>query len=298
MTVCGPKAGVDAPTVAVGNTGGVVDAIGDARGAFERGSWGDAFQRWSALDTGTALEPDDLDRFASAAYLTGRDEQAFELWTRAHQSCADADDPERAARFGLRLASALGFKGDIARSAGWVERTRRLLDSAGVECIELGYLAHAAAMCRIFESGDLAGAHALFVESGEIGDAYGDHGLVTMARIGEGRMLVYLGELAEGVALLDEAMVSVEARELPPIAIGDAYCTVIDACHELFDLARCRAWTDSFSKWCDVQQDLVLYRGHCLMHRAELMAIGGQWAAAVDEAVSYTHLTLPTTPYV
>ena len=266
----------------MGDTGVVIDTIGGARGAFDRGSWADAFQRLSVLDADAELEPDDLDRLASAAYLTGRDERAFELWTRAHRLCADSDDVPRAARFGVRLASALGFKGDITRSAGWVERTRRLLDEAGIECVERGYIAHASAMCRIFQSDDLVGAHALFVESGEIGGTYGDHELVTLARIGEGRMLIYLGHLAEGLALLDEAMVSVEARELAPIAIGDAYCTIIDACHELFDLARCRAWTDSFSEWCDAQQDLVLYRGHCLMHRAELMAIGGSWAEAVE----------------
>ena len=41
--------------------------------------------------------------------------------------------------------------------------------------------------------------------------------------------MIYLGEIAEGLSLLDEAMVSVEAREIPPMAVGDAYCTVIDA---------------------------------------------------------------------
>jgi DNA-binding NarL/FixJ family response regulator len=262
----------------------VVDAIGDARADFERGSWGDAYRRLVLLDSGEALEPDDLDRFATAAYLTGRDEQAFELWTRAHQRGAEQGDVPRAVWFGVRLASALGFKGDIARSAGWVERSRRLLDRSGLECVELGYLAHASAMCRIFESGDLAGAHALFVESGKIGATYGDRELVTLARIGEGRMLVYFGELAEGVALLDEAMVAVEAGEIPPIAIGDAYCTAIDACTELFDLARGRAWTASFTRWCDDQQDLRLYRGHCLLHRAELMVVDGEGDIAVDEA--------------
>ena len=48
----------------------------------------------------------------------------------------------------------------------------------------------------------------------------------------------------EGLSLLDEAMVAVEAREIPPMAVGDAYCTVIDACHELFDLRRCEQWTE------------------------------------------------------
>ena len=86
------------------------------------------------------------------------------------------------------------------------------------------------------------------------------------------------------MALLDEAMASIEARELSPLATGDAYCTVIDACAELFDLGRCRSWTASFTRWCDTQQELVLYRGHCFLHRAEMLGLHGAWPEALAEA--------------
>ena len=49
-----------------------------------------------------------------------------------------------------------------------------------------------------------------------------------------------MGEVAEGKALLDEAMASIEARELSPLTTGDSYCTVINTCAELFDLGQCR----------------------------------------------------------
>ena len=190
----------------------------------------------------------------------------------------------RAAHFGVKLAAGPGFKGDLARCRGWVDRVARLLDEAGIDCVEQGYLEHGLGMLRIFEAGDLAGAHAHFVQAGKIGARFAHRELVTLARIGEGRMLVYLGEIAEGMALLDEAMVSIEAGELSPIATGDAYCTVIDACAELFDLGRCRSWTDSFIRWCDTQQELVLYRGHCFLHRAEVLGLLGAWPEALDEA--------------
>jgi DNA-binding CsgD family transcriptional regulator len=79
-------------------------------------------------------------------------------------------------------------------------------------------------------------------------------------------------------------MVAIEAGELSPLAAGDAYCTVIDACAELFDLERCRAWTDSFVRWCDTQQELVLYRGHCFLHRAEVLELLGAWPEALVQA--------------
>jgi DNA-binding CsgD family transcriptional regulator/tetratricopeptide (TPR) repeat protein len=269
----------------IGDTGAVRRAIDDARAAFERHDWSETHRLLAGVPV-DELSADDLDRFAAAAYLTGREETACELWARAHRDCVRTDRVELAARFGLRLAQAMGFKGDIGRSAGWVERVRRLLDDAGVDCVELGYLAHAAAFCRIFGEGDFAGAHELFVQAGTIGARYRDRELVTLARIGEGRMLVYLGSLVEGVALLDEAMIAVEAREISPIAVGDAYCTVIDACTEIFDMSRCGAWTESFSRWCDEHTDLVLYRGNCLLHRAQVLYMLGDWSDAAEAARS------------
>jgi len=261
----------------------VVRAIEDARVACDGYRWGDAWRLLSgvALDT---LDVDDLDRLATAAYLTGHDEEGFAHWVRAYQLCANAGTAHRAAHFGVKLAQGLGFKGDLGRCRGWVERTARLLEEAGIDCVEQGYREHGLGMLRIFEAGDMAGAHAHFVQAGKIGARFAHRELVTLARIGEGRMLIYLGDIADGMALLDEAMVSIEAGELSPLATGDAYCTVIDACAELFDFARCRAWTDSLTRWCDTQQELALYRGHCFLHRAEVLGLLGAWPEALVEA--------------
>jgi DNA-binding CsgD family transcriptional regulator len=248
------------------------------------GNWGEQYRQLAELDAEQQLDVDDLDRLATAAYMTGRDDDAFAVWGRAHQCCLETGDFSRAARFGVRLAQALAFKGDIARSSGWVERSDRILVEANLDCVERGFLEHADGMCRIFADGDIAAAYAAFGRAAKIGERFRDRELLTFARMGEGRCLIYLGEITKGLPLLDEAMVSVEAREIPPMAIGDAYCTVIDACHELFDLRRCEQWTDSFTRWCDAQIGLVLYRGNCLMHRAELLILHGAWPDGVPAA--------------
>ena len=258
-------------------------ALAEARSACDDRRWGDARRRFAAVAT-DPMGVDDLDAFATASYLTGYDEDAFELWTRAHQRCLDEGTVHRAAHFGMRLTQCLGFKGDLPRCAGWVERTARLLEEAQIDCVEQGYLEHALAMGAVFMDGDLPAALEHFQQAGKVGARFSSRELVTLAHIGEARMRIYLGDVRGGVVLLDEAMVSIEAGELSPLSTGDAYCTVIDACDELADVARVRAWTASMTRWCDTHQELVLYRGHCFIHSASVLAVLGRWPDALTAA--------------
>lgn len=260
-----------------------MSAIDDGRAACEAHRWGDAWRLLAAVDV-DALDVEDLDRFATAAYLTGHDEDGFALWARAYERCVEQRALHRAVLFGVRICQGLGFKGDLPRFRGWIERSSRLLEETGIDCVEQGYLDYGLAFLMVFESGDLAGAHDRFVRAAKVGARFHHRELITLARIGEGRMLIYLGDVAEGMTRLDECIVSIEAGELGMLSTGDAYCTVIDACAELFDLARCRAWTTSFVQWCDGQQELVLYRGHCFLHRAEVLGLLGTWDDALAEA--------------
>ena len=228
------------------------------------------------------LEPGELERLAAAAYLGGRCEEGYESWAAAHNAHTARGDVARAARCAFWIAFGLLNGGELARGGGWVDRAQRLLDDAGLDCVEHGHLRYAGGLKAIF-SGDGETAHTGFTTAVQIGNRFGDIEITTLARIGVGRCLIYMGEVAAGVALLDEAMVSVGAEEVSPIAVGDAYCTVIEGCHELFDVRRTHEWTSALSRWCDSQPDLVMYRGHCLMHRAEVMQFRGEWSDALDE---------------
>lgn len=251
-----------------------------AHHALERHEWGQAYRLLRQEAAAGALSVDELDSLAAVAYLTGREEEAFDRWVEAHTACLDTGDVHRAARLGIQLAQAFGFKGDIGRSSGWVARVRQVLDQAP-DCVENGYLHYVAGMSRIFEAGDIPGARELFARAVTVADRFGDRELRALGNLGVGRCVIYLGDVARGLSLLDEVMVSVEAREVSPIVAGDAYCTVIDGCHEVFDIRRCEVWCESFTRWCDAQPDLVLYRGQCLLHRAELLQLHGRWTEGV-----------------
>jgi DNA-binding CsgD family transcriptional regulator len=260
----------------------MTEEIERGRKAFADHAWADAFVHLSAAAEDSSLEIDDLERQAAAAYLVGRADESVELWATAHHHCAQRVDVARAARCAFWLALILLNRGELARGGGWVDRAQRLLDDGEIDCVEHGYLRYCTALRLVFE-GDVVAAQAGFGEAVEIGGRFNDPQLSTLARIGEGRCLIYLGEITKGVALLDEAMVAVGASEVSPIAAGDAYCTVIDGCHELFDVRRTREWTAALSRWCEAQPQLVLYRGLCLVHRAEIMHLHGEWSDAMDE---------------
>jgi len=254
------------------------------RESFGRQAWGDAYAQLSAADHEAPLEPEDLELLATAAYLVGREADSEHVWARAHHEFLSRGDAQRAARCALWLTFGLMNRGEMARGGGWLARATRLLDDGELDCVERGYLLVPIGMQSLLVEGDGAAAHATFSQAAEIGDRFGDPDLAALAQHGRGQALIMLGEVADGMAVLDEVMVAVTAGEVSPILAGTIYCGVIDACQEMFDLRRAQEWTAALNDWCATQPDLVPYSGQCLVYRAELMQFHGQWSDAMDEA--------------
>jgi hypothetical protein len=74
-------------------------------------------------------------------------------------------------------------------------------------------------------AGDAAGGYRMFCEAAEIGDRFGDRDLIALARHSRGRVLIRMGEIRNGVRLLDEATIAVGAGDVSPLVVGDVYST-------------------------------------------------------------------------
>ena len=258
-------------------------ALDHGRESLGKRQWGEAFAHLSAADRETPLAPLELEALATAAHLLGKEEEGREILSRAHQSFLNDGNTPRAARCAIWLGFGLLNNGELAQAGGWLARARRLLDECGQDCVENGLLLVPVGI-RAFHEGDPAAAYAAFVDAAAIGERFANRDVVTLARHGQGRALIRQGETARGVSLLDEAMVAVMAGDVSPLVSGGVYCSVIEACGEIFDLRRAQEWTAALDRWCALQPDMVPFRGHCLVRRAEILQVHGSWPAALREA--------------
>jgi len=216
-------------------------------------------------------------------FLLSTDNSGLGVMEEAHHTFLARGDVRRAAKIAYSLGMNLVNRGENASGRGWIARAGRLLDEAELDCPERGYLLIPTAI-QAAQAGDLETAVAIFREAIQIGKRFGDSDLVTLARQGEGRVLIRTGARDAGFAIIDEMMVSVTSGDVSPVVAGIVYCSLIDALHEVYEMRRARDWTAAMERWCDGQPDLVMYRGECMVHHAHTLQIGGQWEKAQEES--------------
>ena len=263
----------------------VTGDLSEGREAYARSAWEDAYRAFGRADAAAPLAVEDLDLWVWSAALTGRDDEFLAIQERIYQARLDAGDTRPAARAAFFLGLRLFALGEAGRATGWLARSERLV--ADEDCPERGYLL-LPAIHRGIAMGDLEAACRTAASAAEIGNRFGDADLVAFARNLHGRALLRQGRIAEGMALLDEAMLAVTGGGLSPLFTGLIYCSVIASCQEVFALDRCREWTSALAAWCDAQPQLVTFTGSCLVHRAEVLQLNGAWTAAISEAEEVT----------
>ena len=260
----------------------MTSSLEQARAAFAARAWREAADAYAVAAASVPLMADDQGRRAAAAFLVGDDITCERAWDDAYRAAVEVGDRSAAARYAWWIAICLLLRGQMAQASGWLTRTRRLVDEAGVECAASGYLLIPELLGVL--GADPVAAHDLAVRAIEIGSRLDDGDLTAFGLVGRGQALIGMGRTADGFGCLDDVMLSVTAGEVGPITAGVVYCAVILECMAQFDLARASEWTTALAEWCTAQPDLLRFRGQCLVHRSQLQQAFGNWTSAVATA--------------
>jgi len=253
------------------------------RQAFDRHAWARAFRMLAKADRAGRLEPVDLERLATAAYMLDRADDHLDYQKRAHHEYFNAGESLRAARCAFWVGAGLATRGEASQAAGWFARAQRLVEREHRDSVERGYVLIPPLLQRIGR-GDWAGAATLAAKVQRLAERFRDRDLFALAAHERGHALVRVGRAEQGLLLIDEVMVSVTAGELSPVVTGLVYCSVIAYCQDLFQFGRAQAWTQALTRWCEGQPEMVAHAGQCRVHRAEILQVRGGWRLALAEA--------------
>jgi DNA-binding NarL/FixJ family response regulator len=263
-----------------------VDGVGEvleaAREAYRRHDWAGARERFTAARAAGELAAADLDALADAAWWLGEVEEASAVLEAAYRRHLDDGQTGRAAMAAIGIGVFHLLRGDGVVGSGWLGRARRLVE-AEPEGVAHGYLLYLE-LEGALDGDDPAAVVEAARRVREIGRGHADLNLTAAGDLFEGRVLVKQGRMAEGMALLDEAMLAVLSGELAPEYAGNIYCHLMAAFAELADVRRAAEWTEATGRWLATLPAAVLFTGVCRVHRSQVLQRKGAWAQAEREA--------------
>jgi DNA-binding CsgD family transcriptional regulator len=252
--------------------------LGQARDLHAQSRWADACEQFAAADRSEPLHADDLERYAEAAQILGRGDEAIQLLRRAFNSRIAAGERDRAITSAFWLFQALIVNAEFSRASGWAAQVRR-----SVPDVNHGWLLFTQAYFLI-ASAEFDQAAQLLARAAEDGSRRGETDLLAFATTVWGRALIKAGRLPEGLSRLDEAMVPVAELKTSPRATSMLYCSAIATCQEAREFGRAREWTHALGAWLDSLPRLGgAYFGNCRIYRAYLMCLRGSWQEALEE---------------
>lgn len=271
-----------------------VDELTRAREAIARCDWREAADRFATASATQSLSSDDLAAYSDAVWWLGRIDDSIRITTLAYRAFMAESRLVDAGKAALDLAVIYLLRdADDPLVSGWLEKASRLAGEIP-ESPLLGYFTHLTEVEGKLDSipGDVAdsneSASDMLIQAArrvqQYGQRFDDPNLIASGLNGEGRALVKVGSVMDGMACLDEAMVSVLAGEVTPTFAGFLYCNTISACYEVSDIGRMVRWTELTEEWVNSMPAAVLFDGICRVHRAHILMTQGHWDRAGTEA--------------
>ena len=166
-----------------------------------------------------------------------------------------------------------------AAATAWFERAARLVEHEP-PCIEQGWVAVAATGCDVDDPAVLLARAELALDRAR---RFGDVNLESKALADAGLALVQAGELAKGMALLDESMALVCGPANNPEFTGRSVCSFFTACYYAADFDRASSWAEDLRRHGligPVPGAQIFLAAHCDAVQATLLGELGRWSDA------------------
>jgi hypothetical protein len=263
-----------------------------AREAYAQQDWPTAAAAYASLAIDD-LSADDIAAYADTQFWLGRTEDRLRLGTAAFDAFLAESRPADAAMAAVLLGILHIARGDEPQGVGWIGRARRLAEGLP-ECVVHGFMLFLTAVEGNLQAGRATDAVVGARQLQDLGRRLDHPDIIAMGIQAEGRALIKAGHTADGLALVDEAMVAALDGRLTPFALGTLYCHTIAACHEVADLRRMARWTDLTEAWLDTLPAALPFGGPfgglCAVHRAQLHLHRGAWEEAERAALQVVQL--------
>jgi DNA-binding NarL/FixJ family response regulator len=226
------------------------------------------------------LEGTDLEHAAEARYRSVDYRGAIEGYEaayRAYRADADRLGAGRAARILAWLHG--NVHGDGAVASGWMGRARSLLEEAGPDSAEHGWVL----VMQAEPDGDPARQEGFCREAWELGRRHGDVDLEFEAQGHVGLVLVHSGRVEEGLLLFDEVLAAVCAGEVTDVfVIEGAMCGMFLACERAHDVVRAEQWLRAAEPVVE-RPHMVGVSAFCRSHYGGILTEAGRWDEAEAE---------------
>jgi DNA-binding NarL/FixJ family response regulator len=268
------------------------EGLARAREAYAQQDWPAAEAAYANLPTDN-LSADDLAAYADATWWLGRTEDRLRLGAAAYDAFLAESRPADAAMAAVLLGILHMARGDEPLGMGWIGRAGRLADRLP-ECVVHGFMQFLTEVEGNIQAGRPTDAVMAARRLQDLGRRLDEPDIVAMGIQAEGRALIKAGHTADGLALVDEAMVAALDGRLTPFTLGTLYCHTIAACHEVADLRRMARWTELTEEWLGTLPAALPFGGPfgglCAVHRAQLQLLRGAWDEAERAALQVVQL--------
>ena len=275
-----------------GHNGGVEDALAEAgRAALAAGRWADARDAFgSALAVGESAES--CLGLATALWWLGDGTASVGHASRAYVLFREASNIEGAVQCAVWLG--ITYKANFANFAaanGWIGRAERLLGA-----LEPGLMHGWVHVARAYRMADLDAAEALTLQAVDLGRGAGDADLELGAMSQLGLIRVGQGRVAEGFALIDEAVAAALAGEGSNLdTVVYTCCDMLNACELASDLERAAQWCRVADEFVDSYGCPFLY-AECRLYYGSVLVAKGRWEDAERELTAAVRTTAGACP--